>query len=377
VWPGNRPATDARDDVSGELFDADLDRAVRGFQQRRGLVADGVVGEETRTALDAARWRLGDRILLSTAHPMRGDDVAALQERLVVLGLFPSAVDGVFGPGTEAALREFQRGLGLRDDGMCGAVTLRAMRALARASGNGDAWALRQQARVAGSSRSLTGKTVVLDPGHGGSDPGVVAHGLSEAEVVFELALRIRDRLAQTGVTAVLTRDRDDHPSPRHRAACADEAGADIAVSLHCGGYPTAGPNGVATYFQAGPLVGSRSPVGEHLATLLQREIVVRTGMTDCRTHPCTFDVLTWASVPTARVEIGYLTHADDALRLGQPGFPDLLAEAVVVAVQRLYLGSDDRSTGTLSMTDVLATATAAGGGSPDPRGYPDPVGSG
>jgi N-acetylmuramoyl-L-alanine amidase len=76
------------------LFDHVLDQAVRAFQQDRGLVADGIVGRQTALQLDGARWRLGDRVLLLTAgHWMRGDDVAALQERMVVLGCRPGGRD--------------------------------------------------------------------------------------------------------------------------------------------------------------------------------------------------------------------------------------------------------------------------------------------
>ena len=63
--------------VETDLFDDALDRAVRTFQQRRGLRIDGVVGVETYRALDEARWRLGDRTLSHTVnHPYVGDDVA-------------------------------------------------------------------------------------------------------------------------------------------------------------------------------------------------------------------------------------------------------------------------------------------------------------
>ena len=122
-----------------DVFDCRLEAAVRAFQQRRGLLADGVVGAQTLRALEGARWRLGDRVLLLVpGHPMRGDDVAALQERLVVLGLLAGPVDGVFGPRTDNALRELQRSLGIDVDGTCGPGTLRAMDALARAVGGGD-----------------------------------------------------------------------------------------------------------------------------------------------------------------------------------------------------------------------------------------------
>lgn len=341
-----------------EHFDQHLEAAVRAFQQRRGLVSDGVVGPQTARGLDAARWRLGDRILLFTpGHLMRGDDVSALQERLVVLGMLAGRVDGLFGVLTEAALRELQRGLGLEPDGLCGPATLRAMGALARAVGGGDPWALRQEADVAVAGSSLAGKTVVIDPGHGGDDAGIVANGLAEADVVLDLARRVEGRLAATGVRTVLTRGAGSCPTEEDRAQLAHEAGADVVLSLHCDGNTSPQAAGVSTFYWGDARIGARSATGFQLSSLVQREVVARTGMADLRTHACTFDILRLTRMPAVQVELGYLTHPEDAARLSDPGFRDVVAEALVVAVQRLYLLDDDRATGTMRLDDVLAQA--------------------
>src|SRR3954471_6295385 len=111
-----------------DVFDDACDRAVREFQQARGLTIDGVVGRETYVALDEARWRLGDRVLSYTvSHPFVGDDVVELQQRLNEMGFHPNRVDGIFGSSTEAALREFQRNVGLPPDGTCGPQTLKEL----------------------------------------------------------------------------------------------------------------------------------------------------------------------------------------------------------------------------------------------------------
>jgi N-acetylmuramoyl-L-alanine amidase len=321
-------------------------------------VADGVVGPQTARRLDAARWRLGDRILLFTpGHPMRGDDVATLQERLVVLGILAGHVDGLFGVQTEMALRELQRGLGLEPDGLCGPQTLRAMGALARAVGGGDPWALRQEADVAVAGASLAGKAVVIDPSHGGGDPGTVASGLTEADVVLDLARRVEGRLAATGVRAALTRGPGSCPADEDRAELADRVGADVLLSLHCDGNRSSQACGVATFYWGDVRIGARSATGRQLSTLIQREVVARTGMADLRTHACTFDILRLTRMPAVQVELGYLTNSDDAARLADPVFRDIVAEALVVAVQRLYLVDDDRTTGTMRLDDVMAQA--------------------
>jgi N-acetylmuramoyl-L-alanine amidase len=341
-----------------EEFDTGLLHAVKAFQQLRGLTADGVVGPQTSRVLDGARWALGDRILLFTpGHLMRGDDVAALQERLVVLGVFAGPVDGIFGERTEAALRELQRGLGLQADGLCGPATLRAMAALSRAVGGGDPWALRQQADVAVAGSSLAGKVLVIDPGHGGPDRGVCVDGLAEADVALDVAHRVEGRLAATGVNTILTRGAASGPDSAARAALAEEVGADLVLSLHCDGHASPLPSGIASFYWGDALVGSRSSVGARLAQLVQSEVVARTGLIDLRTHACTIDMVRMTRMPAVQVEMGYLTNPVDRQQLARPDFRDAVAEALVIAVQRLYLGDEDAKTGTLHLGDVLSLA--------------------
>lgn len=342
-------------------FDEALEAQVRAFQQSRGLVADGMVGRATARVLDAARWRLGDRILLFTpGHLVRGDDVATLQERLAVLGMMMGPVDGIFGVQTEAGLRELQRGLGLEPDGVCGPATLRALDALARAVGGGDPWALQQEEQVAGAGASLAGKAVVIDPAHGAGDPGSQGHSLMESDVVLDLARRIQGRLTTTGVQAVLTRGAITCPTDEERAATAVAAGADAFVSLHCEEHPSAQASGIATFYWGDARVGSRSATGSKLAAFLQRELIARTQMVNLRTHACTFSLLRVTPMPAVQLELGYLTSPTDARLLADNGFRDVVAEAVVVAIQRLYLHEQDAKTGTMRLRDVLIRAGRA-----------------
>jgi len=337
-----------------EHFDEATDRALREFQQRRGLSVDGLVGAETYRALAAARWSLGDRLLSQATHPYVGDDVAALQERLLELGFDAGRADGVFGARTEKALRGLQREYGLVPDGTCGPATLRALRQLGRHVTGGRPQVLREAETLYRSGAALPGKVVVLDPGHGGAERGATGHGLEEAAIVEDLAARLEGRLSAVGVRTLLTRGTDRSPTDAERAQFANDAGADLLLSLHVDRASSPRCHGVAAYhFGAGR--GTTSTVGEELASLVQREVVARTDLLDCRVHEKTWELLRLTRMPVVRLELGHITHAGDAARLADPAFRDTVAEAVLVAVQRLYLPPDlDPPTGVMRLPAFL-----------------------
>jgi len=343
--------------AASDIYDEQVAQAVRAFQQRRGLIVDGVLGPHTHIALNGAHWKLGDRMLSHIpGHLLQGDDVAELQERLLSLGFSPDRADGVFGTSTEQAVRRFQSGVGLAVDGSVGPETLRAFADLTRSVSGGSPHTLREQELVRTSGHRLLGRIVVLDPGHGGADTGTVARGLKESEVTLDLARRIEGRLSAIGVTVLFTRSATTGPDDLARATMANQARADIMLSLHCDSTDQARASGVATFFWGLERFGAWSAVGEHLANLIQREIVSRTGLADCRAHARGWELLQRTQMPTVRIEAGYLSHHQDAARLADPAFLDTLAEAIVIALQRMYLGEDDtNATGVLRLGDLGA----------------------
>lgn len=338
------------------VFDPDCETAVRAFQQDRGLRVDGIVGPETLGALDEARRRLGDRVLFHAVNrPFTGDDVAELQQRLLDMGFDPGRCDGVFGRRTDTAVREFQRNVGIQPDGTCGPTTLKALARLARAVVGGHPQWMREAEQLHRAGPSLTGKIVVIDPGHGNGDRGAVDHGLEEAAIVEDIARRIEGRLAATGVRVYLTREADACPTDDDRAEFANAIGASLLISLHVDAAVSRHSRGVATYYYgwySGALrLGGGSPVGRRLAELVQSEIVARTGLLDCRTHAKTWELLRRTRMPAVRIELGYLTSPRDAASLADPGFRGVVAEAVLAAVQRLYLPPElDAPTGELHL---------------------------
>lgn len=348
------------DAAEPELFDDALDRAVRAFQQQRGLTADGAVGPATFRVLDEARWRLGDRLLTFVPGAlMAGDDVATLQQRLLDLGFKVGRVDGRFGSRTEQAIREFQRNVGVPADGTCGPATLKALSRLAPRVRGGRPNALRAEERLRRAGPQLSGKVVVVDP--------CVARMPDEARrevadrLITDLARRVEGRLVATGVQAYLSHRGARHgghdtPTEIERAEFANRTEAHLLISLQVDAADNAEACGVSTYFFGLEPQGAWSSAGERFAGLVQREIVARTDLVDLRTHAKSWDLLRHTRMPAVRVDVGYLTNPGDAARLADPAFRDVVAEAVVVAVQRMYLRPEtDTRTGLLRLDELRA----------------------
>src|SRR6185437_2734456 len=186
--------------VAPDLFDDGLDEAVRAFQQHRGLLVDGIVGAATYRALQEASYRLGARTLHHQfGAPMYGDDVASLQSRLQDLGFYTGLVDGHFGLHTHNALMSYQREYGLTPDGICGPDTLRSLYFLGSRVTGGSPHAIREEELVRRSGPRLSGKRIIIDPGRGGDEHGLITQGpagpISESDVLWDLASRLEGRM--------------------------------------------------------------------------------------------------------------------------------------------------------------------------------------
>ncbi len=315
---------------------------IRSFQQARGLDVTGFVDAVTARALEEARWKLGDRSLyLHNIDLMRGDDVAALQARLTEMGFDCGRVDGIYGPRTELAVKEFQKSVGATVDGKCGPATIIALIRLTKIVSGGVPSTLRQNATQQSRGPALANKVIVLDPD-------------SYNEIVYDVALRTEGRLLALGASVFLTRGVTNNPSEHDRIEFSNKSNADLMISLNLDSYVNDKAHGAATYFYGSDAHGVHSIVGERFASLVQREICARTDLANCRIHAKTWDLLRLTTAPTVRIDLGYTSNPGDMSRLSRPDFRDVIAEALVIAIQRLYLAAeDDAKTGTLRISDL------------------------
>jgi N-acetylmuramoyl-L-alanine amidase len=279
--------------------------------------------------------------------------VLALQQRLLDLGFKVGKVDGRFGHQTEQAVRDFQRNIGVPADGTCGPATLKALSRLAPMVRGGSPNAMRAQERIRRDGPHLTGKIVVIDPSVGSFDDPALR--LRADAIAADLARRIEGRLVATGVQAFLTNTGGATEATEvDRAEFANRTDAHLCISIQVDGSPNEDAAGVSTYYYGSEAHGVASSVGERFAGLVQREVVARTDLSDLRSHAKTWDMLRRTKMPAVRIDAGYLTNPGDAARLSDPHFRDVIAEAVVVAVQRVYLDPDhDAQTGVLRFSEL------------------------
>jgi N-acetylmuramoyl-L-alanine amidase len=260
------------------------------------------------------------------------------------MGFNCGRVDGIFGPLTESAVKDFQKSVGAKVDGRCGPATIIALLRLTKTISGGAPTALRESAKQKNRGPALANKVIVLDPGS----------REDEVEIVYDIAGRIEGRLLALGATVFLARGATNNPSEEERIAFANSNSADLLISLHTDTHSNPAAHGVATFFYGSEAHGIHSVVGERFASLVQREICARTDLLNCRTHAKTWDLLRLTQAPAIRIDLGYLSNPGDAGRLARPEFRDTIAESFVIAIQRLYLAAeDDAKTGTLRISDL------------------------
>jgi len=170
-----------------------------------------------------------------------------------------------------------------------------------------------------------TGTIVVIDPGHGGGDPGAVGiGGIRESEITLDISRQVVALLKQQGVEAVLTRSRDEEIDLEPRVQFAERANADVFVSIHANSFDASRTDvsGIETYYYSG---GS----GQALAKLVQNSLLQELGARDRGVKSANFYVIKYTSMPAILVETGFVTGSEDAARFRTAAGRSRIAKAI------------------------------------------------
>ncbi|AFZ48388.1 N-acetylmuramoyl-L-alanine amidase [Cyanobacterium stanieri PCC 7202] len=176
---------------------------------------------------------------------------------------------------------------------------------------------------LASGSPSQNRGTVVIDPGHGGRDPGAIGiGGVQEKGIVLEISQETARVLRQGGYQVVMMRTSDVFVSLEQRATLANNSNGDVFVSIHANAVGGNRPevNGLETYyFQTGRL----------LAHTIHRNILRRLNVRDRNVRQARFYVLRHTTMPAVLVEVGFLTGSIDNRNLSNPSYRRQMGEAI------------------------------------------------
>jgi N-acetylmuramoyl-L-alanine amidase len=165
--------------------------------------------------------------------------------------------------------------------------------------------------------------TVVIDPGHGGKDPGTTVAATHEKHIVLQVALKIAALLEQQGVTVVMTRRDDRFIELEERADLANRRNPDLFVSIHADSAPDRSVSGFTLY------VAPDASRQAHKAAKSISAAMARTGSDTRGIRDAEYKVLMWTRCPAVLVELGYLSNAADARRLQDAAHQNRLAQAI------------------------------------------------
>jgi N-acetylmuramoyl-L-alanine amidase len=217
----------------------------------------------------------------------------------------------------------------------------------------------------------LSVSRIVIDPGHGGHDPGAMGKGVTEAALVLDVSLRLEALLTKLpGTEVILTRRSDDFVPLQERTAIANREDADLFLSIHANASANALASGVETYFLNFATTGSAAAVAarenaasgqpmaalpdfvkaialnnkldesKDFATYVQRSLVQRLAgadksVKDLGVKQAPFVVLIGASMPSVLAEISFLTNGQEVKLLRGAAYRQRIAEALFDAVRK------------------------------------------
>lgn len=190
----------------------------------------------------------------------------------------------------------------------------------------------------------LKDKVIILDPGHGGYDPGAVNNGIREKDLNLVLSKKIADLLKKEGAKVYLTRDRDYNLAPvglhgraarladlSQRAKLAEEKSAHIFVSVHMNSISFRYCRGAEVYHHY------QSQEGARLARSIQNELVKIPGMRKRTVKPGDYALLRLTAVPAVIVEAGFMTNQEELKQLTAERYQQALAESIVRGIKNYF----------------------------------------
>lgn len=196
--------------------------------------------------------------------------------------------------------------------------------------------------------KPLSDITVVIDAGHGGSDPGSSGHGFIEKNVTLNVAKKMEKYYDKVPMKAKMTRSSDTYVSLNARGAYASKVKGDIFVSIHTNSHTTGSANGSETfYYTKSAAVNPNVSQSKALAKYVQNRQLEAWGLKDRGVKVGNLAVLRQNTVPAVLAELGFITNSKDMGIMGTETGREKMAKALFIATLDYYYYYENR-------TDVL-----------------------
>lgn len=175
-------------------------------------------------------------------------------------------------------------------------------------------------------------KKIIIDPGHGGKDPGAVgANGLYESNANLIISKKLRDILKNT-YSVILTRDKDIYIPLKIRAKMSDNWKADIFISIHCNAGSNPKANGIET------LHYPTSSRGKRLADDIYAGLIFTTGRRGRGVKPRgDLTVLSATAAPACLIECGFVSNLEEEKLLQSDSFHELICKGIKIGVDSYF----------------------------------------
>lgn len=165
---------------------------------------------------------------------------------------------------------------------------------------------------------------IVIDPGHGGDDPGANHGDIYEKDINLSVAKKVESLLQDSDYKVIMTRDKDEAVDLKKRAMIANDKEADVFISIHCNDLKNGQADGIETYYYSDEETNSVK-----LAKVIQNQLVIDTGAKDRGTRTADLSVIRNTTMPAVLTEIGFLSDENEQEKLLSEDYQEKVAEAI------------------------------------------------
>lgn len=193
---------------------------------------------------------------------------------------------------------------------------------------------------------TVSGKKVVIDPGHGGFDPGAKSKtGLTEKDINLDVALRLKRYLSRAGIYCYLIRESDQDfsnvfphlPTKKkrdlaYRTHLTNRWKADILISIHANSFPQSIYHGAQTFYKAGDKESKK------LAETIQEALIKQLGPNHRQAKIGDYRMLNDVNIPGVTVEMGFLSNPEESKMLANPLYREKIAGAIFRGIVNYFI---------------------------------------